>query len=176
VMKIISPEIIHKSDVGGVKLNLGSAAEVEQAFDEIIRSAKAHHPDARIHGVSVQQMARSGREIIIGMSKDPQFGPLLMFGIGGIMVEIMKDVAFRLVPLTPRDAREMIAEIKGYQLLTGFRGYEAADIPRLEKLLLEVSALVENHPQIKELDLNPVLAYKDGALIVDSRIILEEKF
>jgi len=174
-MKIISPEITHKSDSGGVKLGLKNVDEVKGAYEQIMRSVKSYNPAARIEGVSIQKMARPGREIIIGMSKDPQFGPLLMFGIGGVMVEVMKDVAFRLAPLRPRDAHEMIMEIKGYSLLTGFRGAEAVDIPFLERLLVKVSDLTERYPEIKEFDLNPVMANKDGAVVVDSRIVLEDK-
>jgi acetate---CoA ligase (ADP-forming) subunit beta len=173
VMKILSPDITHKSDVGGIRLNL-DAAQVGAAYDEIITNARNHYPAARIQGVSVQKMARPGLEIIIGMTKDPQFGPLLMFGLGGIMVELMKDVSFRLAPLSTRDAREMIGEIKAYPLLTGFRGGNGVDIPFLENMLLQASDLVENHPEIKELDINPIIAYSDGALVVDSRVILEE--
>lgn len=173
-MKVISPDITHKSDAGAVKLGLNSVEEIKRAYKQIMRSVRKLHPGAKLEGVSVQKMARPGREIIIGMSKDPQFGPLLMFGIGGIMVEVMKDVAFRLVPLTRRDAREMILEIKGYPLLTGFRGAEPVDVGFLEKLLLKVSALIEQHPEMKEFDLNPVIAYKDGAVVVDSRIMLEQ--
>ncbi len=174
VLKIASPEIVHKSDCGGVRLSLRSAAEVAEAYDQIVLAAGRAHPEARIQGVSVQRMAPSGQETIIGMSKDPQFGPLLMFGIGGVMVEIMGDVSFRIAPLTPKDAREMIREIKGYPLLAGFRGRDPVDTDFLERLLLDVSSLLESHPEIKELDLNPVMAYRTGALVVDARIVLEE--
>jgi acyl-CoA synthetase (NDP forming) len=119
-------------------------------------------------------MARPGVEVIIGMSKDEQFGPVLMFGLGGVLVEVLKDVSFRIVPLSRRDAAEMLREIKGYPLLEGYRGQEAVDIPRLEKLLLKISDFVEQHPEIRELDLNPVFAYSDGAIAVDARVILEE--
>jgi acetate---CoA ligase (ADP-forming) subunit beta len=173
-MKVVSKEITHKSDAGGVKLDLGNRDEVERAYEEILQSARRFHPNAKILGVSVQKMARTGREVIIGMSKDPELGPLLMFGLGGVMVELMKDVSFRLIPLAPRDVGEMIREIRGYPLLKGFRGSEAVDIPFLEKLLLKVAALVQGHPEIKELDLNPVVAYSDGALVVDARVVLEE--
>jgi acyl-CoA synthetase (NDP forming) len=118
-------------------------------------------------------MALPGQEVIIGMSKDPQFGPLFMFGLGGVMVELFKDVSFRIAPVSPRDAREMVREIRAFPLLTGFRGAPGVDIPFLEGLLVQVSNLVESNPQIKELDLNPVMAYKDSALIVDARVILE---
>jgi acyl-CoA synthetase (NDP forming) len=119
-------------------------------------------------------MARPGVEVIIGMSKDAQFGPVLMFGLGGILVEILKDVSFKIVPLTRRDAREMIREIKGYPLLEGYRGQEAVDISKLEEMLLKVSDFAEQHPEVKEIDLNPVFAYSDGAIAVDARVILEE--
>ena len=131
-------------------------------------------PEARIQGVSVQKMARPGVEVIIGMSKDDQFGPVLMFGLGGILVEVLKDVSFRIVPLAKRDAAEMVREIKGYPLLEGYRGQEAVDISYLEELLLKVSDFVEQNPEVKELDLNPIFAYSDGAVAVDARVILEE--
>ena len=119
-------------------------------------------------------MARPGTEVIIGMSKDPQFGPVLMFGLGGIFVEIMKDVSFRIVPLTKRDADEMIHEIKGFPVLTGYRGQEVASLAHLQDILMKVSEFAEKNPEVKEIDLNPVLAYKDGAIAVDARVILEK--
>lgn len=171
-LKIVSPDITHKSDVGGVKLNLATPDEVKAAFNEIIAAAKKSEPKAKIDGVSVQKMARPGIEVIMGMSQDAQFGPVLMFGLGGILVEVLKDVSFRLVPITPRDARQMIQEIKGRPLLEGYRGQEPADVEALEKLLLRLSDFIEKHPEIAELDLNPIFAYKDGAVAVDARIIL----
>jgi acyl-CoA synthetase (NDP forming) len=173
VLKIVSPDVLHKSDAGGVKLSLKNEKDVGKAFDEIISSIKKHEPTANIQGVSVQNMARPGTEVIIGMSKDPQFGPVLMFGLGGILVEVLKDVSFRIVPLTRRDAREMIREIKGYPILEGYRGQDPANIEVLEETLLKVSDFVENRPEIKELDINPIFAYRDGALAVDARVILE---
>jgi len=121
----------------------------------------------------VQKMARPGTEVIVGMTKDVQFGPVLMFGLGGILVELLKDVSFRIVPLEREDAREMIHEIKGYPMFEGFRGREPVDTSVLEEILLKVSRFVDGHPEIKELDLNPIFAYKDGAVTVDARIILE---
>ncbi len=174
-LKIISPEISHKSDVGGVKLDLKTPEEVAAAFDEIVASVKQAAPNAAIEGVSVQQMARPGVEVIVGISQDPQFGPVLMFGLGGIFVEVLKDVAFRIVPITPRDARQMVREIKGYAVLEGVRGQEPADVAALEQLLLRVSEFAEQHPEVAELDLNPVFAYNDGALAVDARVILAQK-
>ncbi len=172
VLKIVSPDVTHKSDVGGVKLGLDSEETVAAAFQEITIAVKRQQSEARIEGVAVQKMARPGIEVIVGMSKDPQFGPVLMFGLGGVLVEVLKDVAFRIVPLEARDARQMIREIKGFPVLEGFRGQEPADLEALEKLLLRVSAFVEAHPEIEELDLNPVFAYGDGALAVDARIVV----
>ena len=174
VLKVDSADISHKSDAGGVKVGLEDAGEVEAAWDDIMAAAKKAFPKARIDGVSVQAMAKPGVEIIMGMFKDAQFGPVLMFGLGGIFVEVLKDVAFRIVPLAKRDAAEMVAEIKGHKLLEGYRGQEPADIPYLEEMLLKLSALVEQTPEIKEIDLNPVFAYGHGAVIVDARIGLEE--
>jgi acyl-CoA synthetase (NDP forming) len=173
VLKIVSPDVIHKSDSGGVKLGLDNASQVSKAYDEIMSAIKKRQPKAKIEGISVQKMARPGVEVIIGMTKDMQFGPVLMFGLGGILVEVLKDVSFRIVPLTKRDAHEMIKEIKGYPLLEGYRGQEPADIPFLEAMILKVSDFIDKNPEIKELDLNPVFAYKNGAVAVDARVILE---
>jgi acetate---CoA ligase (ADP-forming) subunit beta len=174
VLKIASPDITHKTDAGGVKVGLKNSTEVKKAYGEIMASVRQKYPQAKIEGVSVQSMARPGIEIIIGMFKDSQFGPVIMFGLGGIFVEVLKDVSFRLIPILKRDAEEMIKEIKGYALLQGYRGQEPAYIPSLVDVLLKVSALVEKTPEIKEIDLNPVFAYKDSALAVDARIVLEQ--
>ncbi len=172
-LKIVSPDVIHKSDSGGVQLGIDNATQVGEAYTKILAAVKKHYPKARIQGISVQKMAKPGIEVIIGMTKDAQFGPVLMFGLGGILVEVLKDVAFRIVPLTKRDAHEMIKEIKGYPVLEGYRGHEPADISFLEDLLLKVSDFVDTNPEIKELDLNPILAYKNKAVAVDARVILE---
>jgi acyl-CoA synthetase (NDP forming) len=169
----VSPDIIHKSDIGGVKLGLANATQVGKAYTEIMAAAKKANKKADIQGISVQKMARPGVEVIMGMSKDAQFGPVLMFGLGGVFVEVLKDVAFRIVPLNRRDASQMIREIKGYPLLEGYRGQEPANITALEDLLLKLSDFVDKNPKIKEMDLNPIFAYKDGALAVDARVILE---
>jgi len=173
VLKIASADVVHKSDAGGVKLDLETAEQVGKAYDDILGAIKKEYPQAKIQGVSVQKMARPGVEVIIGMSQDAQFGPVLMFGLGGVLVEILKDVSFRIVPLAKRDAREMIREIKGYPLLEGYRGQEPVDVSNLEELILKVSDFVEQHPEVKELDLNPVFAYSDGAVAVDARVVLE---
>ena len=173
-LKIISPQIVHKSDIGGVKLGLTDEGEVARGYDGLIAAAKSKEPSAIIEGVSVQAMAHPGAEVIIGMSKDPQFGPVLMFGLGGILVEVLEDVSFRLVPLSRRDAREMIKEIKGYPILEGYRGQEPAHIAMLEDTLLRLSEFVQAHSEIKEIDLNPIIVHRDGLMVVDARIILEE--
>lgn len=172
VLKVVSPDITHKSDIGGVKVGLASTEDVKQAFDEIMAAAKKAEPKARIDGVAVQKMATLGTEVIVGMSKDPQFGPVMMFGLGGIFVEVLKDVAFRIVPLEPKDAKQMVREIKGYPVLKGVRGQPPADLAALEGLILRVSEFVDAHPEIEELDLNPVFASADGVIAVDARIVI----
>jgi acyl-CoA synthetase (NDP forming) len=174
VLKIVSPDISHKSDAGGVKLNLASRADVAAAYDAIVASCTKHVPGARITGVAVQHMAPQGTEVIVGMTTDAQFGPVMMFGLGGIMVEVLKDVSFRLVPLEEKDAAQMVAEIKGRPILDGVRGQPAADVEALKATILKVSRFVEQHPEVRELDLNPVFAYPDGAIAVDARIVIAE--
>ena len=173
-LKIISPDVIHKSDSGGVKLSLNNASDVKKAYDEILKKVKKQCPDAVIHGVGVQKMARPGTEVIVGSSKDPQFGPVIMFGLGGIFVELLKDVSFRIIPLERKDALEMIKEIKGYPLLQGYRGKDPANISALVEIILKISKLIQENPNIKELELNPILVYRDRAVGVDARIILEK--
>lgn len=172
VLKISSADITHKSDAGGVKVNLGSREDVEKAFDEILASCKAACPGAAIEGVAVQGMARPGTEIIMGMIKDPSFGPVVMFGLGGVLVEVLKDVSFRIVPLEKIDAVEMIEEIQGKKLLEGYRGKDPVDIPNLQDMLVKLSDFVDRTPGIEEIDMNPVFGYKNGATVVDARIIL----
>lgn len=173
VLKVSSHEIVHKSDVGGVALQLHSAEDVRQAYQRIHRDVAAKAPGANIDGITVQPMAKPGVEVIIGMSKDATFGPVLMFGMGGVLVEILKDVAFRIVPLSQRDAEDMLHDIKGLPLLQGYRGAPPADLRALSAMLLTLSDFVAETPAIKEIDLNPVYAYADGALAVDARMILE---
>lgn len=174
-LKICSIDVVHKSDAGGVKLNLKSVEDVAKACDDIYQSVSQKVPNARIQGLAVEPMAKPGVEVIIGMSKDPQFGPVIVFGLGGIMVEVIKDVALRIAPLSPRDAREMIREIKGYMMLTGYRGQPPVDTATLEKWLVNISQFVMAHPEIKEIDLNPIFAYPEGAVAVDARVILEKE-
>jgi len=174
VLKVVSPDIAHKSDVGGVKLNLRDKDAVGAAFDEIVANSKKAVPGAKILGVAVQYMAPQGTEVIVGMTTDPQFGPVMMFGLGGIMVEVLKDVSFRLVPLAEKDADQMINEIKGRPVLAGVRGQPPSDIAALRQTILKVSEFVQQHPEVRELDLNPVFAYPNGALAVDARIVIAE--
>ncbi len=173
VLKIVSPDIVHKSDAGGVIVNLKNKDEVETAYNKILENVRKFKPDAKIVGVLVQEMAPSSTEVIIGSIKDPQFGPTIMFGLGGIFVELLKDVTFRVAPITAQEAAEMVVEVRAYPLLNGYRNTPAADVKAIVDLLLSVSKLVIDHPEIKELDLNPVMAYAQGTKTVDARIILE---
>jgi acetyl-CoA synthetase (ADP-forming) len=173
VLKIVSPDIIHKSDVGGVVVGLKTAKDVRNAYKQILGNIKKHKTDAKIVGVLVQEMAPSSTEVIVGAIKDPQFGPAIMFGLGGIFVEVLKDVTFRIAPITEDEAHEMITEVKAYPLLKGYRNMPPADIEAIVQILLNASRLVMEHQEIKELDLNPIMVYEKGAKTVDARIILE---
>ncbi len=176
-MKLMSPQILHKSDAKVVLLNIKTPEELKQKWEEIHENARKYRPDAEILGVLIAPMLKPGREIIIGVTEDPQFGHALMFGLGGIFVEVLKDVTFRIIPITERDARKMIQEIKSYPILAGARGEEPADIEAIVQLLLKVSELVDDlRDYIKEMDLNPVFVYNEGegAVVVDARIIVTE--
>jgi len=173
-LKISSPDILHKSDVGGVKLNLDSAEAVEKAYNELLSAVKLSSPEAKVDGVLVSKMATPGLEVIVGMNRDPQFGPVILFGLGGIMVEIFQDVSLRLLPLTKDEALSMIQEIKGYGLIAGYRGRPAVDEQALADCLLDIARTAESYPEIVEIDLNPVFAYAEGILVADARIIERE--
>jgi len=173
VLKIVSPDIIHKSDAGGVMVNLKSVVEVRDAYGKILENAKKHNSAAKIVGVLVQEMVPQSTEVIVGAIKDPQFGQTLMFGLGGIFVELLNDVTFRVAPITREDAHEMVIKVKAYPLLKGYRNTPPADIDAIISVLLNTSKLVMDYPEIKELDLNPIMAYEKGAKTVDARIILE---
>ena len=178
VLKIWSPDILHKSDVGGVKVGLKSEQEVKDAFDLMMYRIPKKKPEANILGVLVQEMVRtSGKEVIIGMHRDPRFGPLMMFGMGGIMVEVLKDVAFYLAPLTAEDAKQMLVNTKTYHILKGVRGQEGVDIDAIAEGLQRVSQLVTEFPEIKEMDINPYVVGAPGTtpIAVDARISLEKK-
>ncbi|MBX3680171.1 acetate--CoA ligase family protein [Cognatazoarcus halotolerans] len=172
VMKVVSEDILHKSDAGGVKLNLRGEAALREAYDQIMTSCRAFRPSANIRGVLVTPMAKKGTEVIIGVSRDPIFGPVMMFGLGGIFVEILEDVAFRAIPLSRHDARSMVEQIKARKILEGARGEPAVDKEALVDLLLKVSSMVTAYPALAELDLNPILAYDDGYAVVDARVIV----
>jgi acetyl-CoA synthetase (ADP-forming) len=173
VLKVVSPDVLHKFDVGGVVLGVESEDGVRRAYNEILESVRRHKPGARVVGVLVQEMAPASTEVIVGAVKDPQFGPALMFGLGGVFVEILKDVSFRIAPVSEVEAREMIREVKAYPVLRGYRGMPAVDVDAIVSILLGVSRLVMEHSVVKELDLNPVMVYERGAKVVDARIILE---
>lgn len=173
VAKIVSPEIIHKSDAGGVKVGLKTPADVEAAYKTIVENAKKYDPKANILGVLIMEMAPAGIEVIVGAIKDAQFGATIMFGLGGIFVEVLKDVTFKIAPVNVEEAKEMITGLKAYALLKGYRNTPPADVDALAEIIVCVSKLLTDYPEIKELDLNPVMAYAKGASTVDARIILE---
>lgn len=175
VMKIVSPDIIHKTDAGGVKLNIKDEKEAKLAYQGIISKAKKYNKEAKISGAIVYTMVPQGTEIIIGMMKDPHFGPVIMFGLGGIFVEVLKDISFRILPIEERDTREMITEIKGYEILKGTRGKPPRDIKAIEEVLMKVSKLTIENPEINEIDLNPIFVFEKGLQVVDARIILKKE-
>lgn len=174
-MKVVSKDILHKSDAGGVKLNLSGEAALRQSYNEILESCLHYKVSAEIEGMLVTPMAAKGVEVIVGVSRDPLFGPVLMFGLGGIFVEVLEDVAFRAIPISRQDAFSMIEQIKARNVLEGIRGEAAVDKNALVDLLLKVSSIVEAHSEIHELDLNPVIAYPKGYTIVDARVIVSGK-
>jgi len=171
-MKIVSPDIIHKSDAGGIKLNLSNADEVRAAFEEIMKSAGKVTSHENIVGTLLSPMVGPGQECIIGMIRDAQFGPVIMFGLGGIFVEVLKDVSFRVAPLAAEDIDEMVGEIKGYKILTGVRGDKPKDIEAIKGVLAKLSEIVIDNPEISEIDLNPVIVHEKGLSIVDSRVLI----
>jgi len=171
-MKIVSPEIIHKSDAGGVKLGIKDEKEARLAYQEIIRNIKKYNQEARVKGVIVYPMLPKEVEVIVGMINDPHFGPVAMFGLGGIFVEVLEDVSFRIIPLEEEDAEEMIREIKGYKILKGIRGEPPRDVPAIKEVLLKVSKLAMENPEIKEIDLNPIFVFEQGLQVIDARMML----
>jgi len=173
-LKIVSHDILHKTDAGGVKLDLKTSDEVRRGYTEIMKSAFAYDPDASIRGVLVEAMMGQGLEVIIGSKTDDQFGPVIVFGIGGIMVEVLKDVVFRVLPISERSARRMIEKIRSVELLNGFRGKPPVDKKAIKELLLTISEIVGSYDDIQEIDLNPVIVYEQGLSIADARIILKK--
>ena len=174
VMKISSPDILHKSDVGGVVVGLQTAQEVAETYQKMMANVRHRMPEAHVRGVLIQEMVTGGKEVILGMTRDPQFGPMLMFGLGGIYVEVLKDVAFRIAPLTEADAREMMREIRSYSLLRGVRGEDPVDLDAAAEGLLRLSQLVTDFPEIIELDVNPLSVFPrgHGAIAIDARLTL----
>ncbi|MCZ3367125.1 MULTISPECIES: acetate--CoA ligase family protein [Methanobacterium] len=174
VMKIVSPQISHKSDVGGIKLNLNNADDVKAAYEDMMENIPKKEPNATLEGVQLQKMLSGGKEVIIGMVQDPTFGPMMMFGLGGIYVEILKDVKFAIAPVNEEEAREMIAGIKTHELLEGTRGDKAMDTEAIADIILRISQLVTDFPEINEFEINPLMVFEEGALAVDMRLMLKE--
>ena len=173
-LKIVSPQITHKTDAGGVKLNLSKDEEIIAAFEELVKNAKKYNPEANIRGVLVSPMAKHDLEVIVGTKIDDQFGPVIMFGVGGIMVEVLKDVSFRVLPISSVSARKMMEEIRSAPILNGVRGTPPYDKKILRRILVLCSDIMEAYPEIQEMDLNPIIVYQKGAKIVDARIILRD--
>ncbi len=171
VMKLLSRDITHKSDVGGVILDMGSDKEVKDAYHGMMKSVKQHLPEARIEGVVLQKMAEPGLEVIIGAKLDPQFGHVIMFGLGGIFVEICRDVSFRVTPVDREMAREMVLEIKGSPIIEGARGREPADLEAIIDVITALSSMLEKNPDITEIDINPLIVYSQGSVAVDARML-----
>jgi acetyltransferase len=175
-MKVMSAEVVHKFDAGGVLLNLHGAEEARQGFETIRRNVLARVPNAKISGMLVEEMARKGVEVILGASRDARFGPLMMFGLGGTLVEVLKDVSFRLAPMWQISAEKMVREIRSFKLLDGFRGTPKSDVDAIVTCLLRLSAMVCNHPEIAELDINPLIVHPkgEGCSVADSRVMLRQ--
>jgi len=171
-LKIVSPNILHKSDVGGIKLNLADDAAVEAAYRQIMENVAQAHPEEKPEGVLVEAMAPKGHEVIVGMRRDPQFGPLIMFGLGGIFVELIGDVAFRVAPMSRRDALNMVNQTKAGRLLAGLRGQEPADIDAVVDCILRLSQLLVDFSEIEEIEVNPLLVQAQGAVALDARVVL----
>jgi len=176
VMKIISPDILHKSDIGGVRVGIRDRQEAIDAYDLMMLRVRRYAPNAALRGVAVQEMVQGGREVIIGSTRDPQFGPLVMFGLGGIYVEVLKDVSFRVAPFGEKHARRMVEEIKSAPLLHGARGERPCDIGAIVQCLLVVSQMVTDFPEIVEMDINPLRVGDSGAgaVALDARITISE--
>ena len=174
VLKVVSPDIVHKSDVGGVIVNLNTSADVSEAYKRIYKNVGERAPNARVYGVLVQEMVPNGLEVIIGSTRDPTFGPIILFGLGGIFVEVLRDVSLRIAPITVYDAEAMINEIRAAKILEGYRGELPRDKKALTDIILKLSKLVEEVEEIKDVDLNPVMTYEvgRGAKIADARIII----
>jgi len=172
VMKIVSPDIVHKTDIGGVEMNVSNLEQTKKAYKSIIDQVRKNKPAAKIKGMMLYKQAPKGVEVIVGMIRDPQFGPTVMFGLGGIFTEILKDVTFRVCPVERTDIEEMLTEIQGIKMLQGYRGQPRCDVNAIIAIILKISRLVLDYPVIKGIDLNPILVYEKGALVVDVKIFL----
>lgn len=172
VLKIVSPDILHKTEAGGVIVGLETRKQVEDAYDQILSNMKGHEPNARVEGILVQSMVPAGVEVIVGGLRDSQFGPTVLFGLGGVFVEVLKDASFRVAPTTELDSRQMVEEIRGYAMLKGVRGQPAADEEAIIRIIQAVSRIMLDNSQIQQLDLNPVIVHAKGAAVADARILL----
>jgi len=171
-LKIVSPDIIHKTDVGGVVLGCHTADQVREGYQQIVGNVGERQPEATISGILVQRMVGGGRETIVGVTRDPSFGPMVMFGLGGVLVEALQDVVFRIAPLSQNDVHDMVRALRGFKILTGIRGQPPADLAALEAILLRVSQLASDNQEIRELDINPLLAFSNGVTAVDGRVMI----
>ena len=174
VMKIVSPDIMHKTDIGGITMNIINPPQVRESYKNIICNIRKNKPEARINGVLLYKQAPKGVEVIVGMIRDPQFGPTVMFGLGGIFIEILKDVTFRVCPVERADIEEMLTEIEGIKMLQGYRGQPRCDVNSIIDIILQISRLALDYPVIKGIDLNPILVYEKGALVVDAKVFLNK--
>jgi acetyltransferase len=177
VLKVDSPDILHKSEANAIRVGVGSKEEIIQIYDELIENAAKYNPNARINGILVQEMIQGGSEVIVGMSQDPQFGPTIAFGLGGIFVEILKDISLRVAPLSPADAEQMVKEIKGYPILMGVRGKKRSDIKGIVDVLLRISTLAKDwEGTISEIDINPLMVLDEGRGVraVDALVVLKQ--
>jgi acyl-CoA synthetase (NDP forming) len=175
VLKIISPEIIHKTEAGAVQVNIQDREQLKKGFEKTLASARAHVPNATITGVLIQRMARKGVEVIVGGFRDPQFGPTVLFGLGGVFVEIFKDVVFRLAPVDESEAYSMVRSLQAYPILCGYRDMPRADESALVDILLKTSRLMSEHPEIDQIDLNPIISSEKETIAVDARILLADR-
>ncbi|MGD0330052.1 MAG: acetate--CoA ligase family protein [Nitrososphaeria archaeon] len=173
VVKIVSPDIIHKSDIGGVRIGIKDEQQLKEDYASLLDDVREKAPSARIVGVLVEKMAPKSVEVVVGMLRDPTFGPAVMFGLGGVLIEIMKDVIFRITPVSKEEAIDMIKKVKGYPLLSGFRGSKPLDVDAIADVICNVSRISTENPVIDQVDLNPVIVYEKGLVVVDARIILK---
>ena len=175
VLKVVSRDILHKTEAGGVMAGLKNAQEVEDSFNEMIFELSDHYATAKIEGFLIERMVDKGVEVIVGGIRDAQFGPAVMFGIGGVMVELLKDVSFRLAPVTKEECLAMMEDIKAYPLLAGYRGAEPADLDAIADVIIKVGNIMAGVVEIKEMEINPLIVYPEGAIAVDARVVLNSR-